>query len=90
MVAAVPLDTYAASCAAIRDTDLRPLMAEVALPVLVVGGRRDNATTASQARLLAQGIPGAALLELDAAHFSNWERPEEFNRAVTDFLLARL
>ena len=34
-------------------------------------------------------IPGARYVELDTSHISNWERPEEFNRAVLGFLLAQ-
>ena len=33
--------------------------------------------------------PRARYVELDTSHISNWERPEEFNRAVLGFLLAQ-
>ena len=35
---------------------------------------------------LAAAIPGAKLVRLDAAHLSNIEQPEAFNRAVLEFL----
>ena len=49
----------------------------------------DLAATPAQGRELAAAIPGARYVELDTSHISNWERPEEFNRAVLGFLLAQ-
>ena len=33
-------------------------------------------------------IRGARVVDLDAAHLSNVERPDEFNAAVRDFITA--
>ena len=78
-------DGYAGCCAALRDADLRGLAPQVACPTLVVTGRRDPATPPEQGKSLAEQIPGARLVELDAAHLSNVERTAEFNTAVLQF-----
>ncbi len=78
---------YAGCCAALRDADLRALVSQVACPALVITGRRDPATPPAQGRWLAEQIAGARLVELDAAHLSNVERPDEFNAAVLKFTI---
>jgi len=77
---------YAGCCAALRDADLRALASRVACPTLVVTGRHDPATPPEQGQWLAEQIPGAQLVEFDAAHLSNVERPDEFNTAVLGFM----
>ncbi|HUP03785.1 MAG TPA: alpha/beta fold hydrolase [Bryobacteraceae bacterium] len=80
---------YAGCCAAIRDQDQRELMARVRVPTLVIGGDRDvSMPWPGNGQALAEGIPGARAVVLHAAHFSNLEQPEEFNRALVEFLLA--
>ena len=86
MVAGTNPDGYVGCCAALRDADLRPLAASVAVPTLVIVGTHDVATTAADGYWLADAIPGAKLIELDAAHLSNVERAEAFNDAVRTFL----
>lgn len=79
---------YAGCCAAIRDMDHRPLLGGIAVPVLVIGGDRDAATPwEGHGNVLASGIPGARVVQLDAAHLSNIERPASFNAALFEFLL---
>ena len=68
--------------------DLRPLAAAVTVPTLVIVGTHDVATTAADGYWLADAIPGARLVELDAAHLSNVERAEAFNDAMRTFLHA--
>jgi 3-oxoadipate enol-lactonase/4-carboxymuconolactone decarboxylase len=79
---------YAACCAAVRDADLRAGLGRIRCPTLIVAGLHDKATPPEASRAMAAGIPGARLVELDAAHLSNWERPQEFTRAVLGFLVA--
>jgi 3-oxoadipate enol-lactonase len=57
------------------------------MPTLVISGRHDVAATPEDGRDLQAGIPNARYVELDASYLSNWERPEEFNRTVVDFLM---
>jgi 3-oxoadipate enol-lactonase/4-carboxymuconolactone decarboxylase len=79
---------YAGCCAAIRDMDHRPLLADIKAPVLVIGGDDDASTPwIGHGQVLAQGIPGARSVKLAGAHLSNVERPSSFTSALFDFLL---
>jgi 3-oxoadipate enol-lactonase len=77
---------YAGSCAAIRDMDMRRLVALIDCPTLVIGGTLDPATPSSHSEAIASAILGADLLMLEAAHLSNVEQPEAFLRAVLSHL----
>lgn len=88
MLRHVPPQGYVAACAAVRDMDLRETIRVIDKPVLVIAGTRDPATPAPLGREIAASIRGAAYVELDTAHLSNIERPEEFTAAVVKFLTA--
>jgi 3-oxoadipate enol-lactonase len=77
---------YAGCCAAIRDMDQREAIKSITNPVLVVIGQHDPATTPAAGELIAAAIPGARTLRLEAAHFSNCELPEAYNKGVAAFL----
>jgi 3-oxoadipate enol-lactonase len=79
---------YLGCCAALRDADLRADAAGVRAPSLVVTGTHDPATPPADGAWLAATIPGAQLVELDAAHLSNLERAEAFTEALLRFLTA--
>lgn len=80
---------YAASCAAVRDADLRDAVKTIPIPVLVIAGSADPSTPATEGKALADSIPGAGYVELDAAHLSNREKPGQFTEALLDFILGR-
>ncbi|MGF6771700.1 3-oxoadipate enol-lactonase [Paraburkholderia sp. GAS199] len=77
---------YASNCEAIDATDLRPEAPGIKLPTLVISGTHDLAATPAQGRELAQSIPGARYVELDASHISNIEQVDAFTKTVLDFL----
>lgn len=81
-----PMAGYLGCCAALRDADLRPLAAQVRAPTLVVTGAHDGATPPADGEWLAEAIPGATLLPLDAGHLSNVECAPEFTAALLAFL----
>jgi 3-oxoadipate enol-lactonase len=83
---ATPVTGYLGCCAALRDADLRADAGRIRAPTLVVIGTHDPATPPADGRFLAGVIPGASLLELDAAHLSNIERAAAFTGAVAQFL----
>lgn len=89
MLTATPAEGYAACCAAIRDADLRPSLAKVGVPTLVIAGTHDAVTTPADAAFLVKNIPGARGAEIGAAHLSNIEAPGNFNKSVLRFLSAR-
>jgi 3-oxoadipate enol-lactonase / 4-carboxymuconolactone decarboxylase len=79
---------YAGCCAVIRDLDLRDALGSIAVPTLVIAGDRDIPMPwAGHSDLLAERIPGARVVRLDAAHLSNLERPRDFLAALLGFLL---
>ncbi|SDV46345.1 3-oxoadipate enol-lactonase [Chitinasiproducens palmae] len=78
---------YAANCRALAASDLRERIASITQPTLVIAGSGDVPTPPSDAAFLASHIQNARLVEFDAAHLSNWEQPQAFAEAVSDFLL---
>ncbi|WP_129647758.1 3-oxoadipate enol-lactonase [Peristeroidobacter agariperforans] len=81
---------YAACCAAIRDMDQRESIKNITAKTLVIGGMHDAGTTPAHADFMANSIPEAKLVLLDAAHLSNVERAEEFNATLIEFLQGEL
>lgn len=88
MLLACDVQGYAGCCAAIRDMDLRPSAALIAPPTLVIAGRQDPSTSVEDGRWLADAAKDGRLVEIDAAHLSNVEKPNEFQAAALDFLTA--
>jgi 3-oxoadipate enol-lactonase len=88
MLLATPPEGYAGCCAAIRDMDQTESIRGIRLPTLVVVGKHDPATLPAYGELIAERIPGARLVVLDAAHLSNIEAAAAFNEAVVGFLSA--
>lgn len=86
MVLATPGHGYAACCAAIRDMDQREAIRKITTPTLVVAGEKDPATPPALGREIHQLIKGSELVLLDAAHLSNIEKTDDYNRAVLGFL----
>ncbi|MGC1620220.1 MAG: 3-oxoadipate enol-lactonase [Candidatus Acidiferrum sp.] len=79
---------YIANCAAIRDFDVRDVIRDVHVPTLVITGTNDAATTPADGHYLADRIPGARYVELNAAHLSNIEDSKRFNHELSSFLLS--
>jgi len=86
MMERTPASGYAACCAAIRDMDQREEVQAIAAPTLVIVGTHDGATPPADGHFLAERIPGARLVELDAAHLSNIEAAPAFNATLASFL----
>lgn len=77
---------YTATCAAIRDMDMRAIMETNKLPTLIIAGLHDLATPIEQSELLHHAYADSRLLTLDACHLSNIEQAESFNEVVIRFL----
>jgi 3-oxoadipate enol-lactonase len=77
---------YVACCAAVRDFDCREKLSAIRTPTLVLAGAHDPATPAADGRFLAQQIPGARYVDLNAAHLSNIEAQDQFNHELAAFL----
>ncbi|HTH96410.1 MAG TPA: 3-oxoadipate enol-lactonase [Stellaceae bacterium] len=78
---------YAACCAAIPQISVTERLPEIRVPVRVVVGKQDLSTTVEHAQHIVDNLPGSDLVVIDqAAHLSNVEQPEAFNRALIEFL----
>jgi 3-oxoadipate enol-lactonase len=80
------VEGYLGNCAAVRDFDFRNAVGAVRLPSLVVSGKWDAATPPESGGFLAEKIPGAKYVELEAAHLSNIEASSRFNSELSRFL----
>ena len=79
--------TFHGACAALAALDLRPQLASVAVPVLVLVGEMDEATPPAMSRELAAGLPDARLVVLPGcAHVPQLQAPEVFLAAIGGFL----
>lgn len=89
MIAAIPDEGYAASCAAIEQMDLVEVLPKITAPTLVIAGAQDPATPVEHAEVIAGGIPNARLEVVEgAAHLGNFEQPERFSALILDHLAA--
>ena len=86
MIANTSPDGYAANCGAIRDMDQRETISRIRARTLVIGGSHDPVIPAADVRYLADTIPDAKLVELDASHLSNVEAADAFTNALLKFL----
>lgn len=81
----------AAVAAALRGmaerSDSRPDLPTINVPTLVIVGKEDTLTPPSDSREIADGIPGAKLVEIPAAgHMSPMEQPAAVTEALLGFL----
>ncbi|MFC7406750.1 3-oxoadipate enol-lactonase [Georgenia alba] len=78
---------YAATCEALATADLRAEISRITAPTLAIGGTGDVPTPPAATRAIADTVPGARYLELEAAHISNVEAAAPFTAAVLDFIV---
>jgi 3-oxoadipate enol-lactonase/4-carboxymuconolactone decarboxylase len=80
-------DGYSGCGAAIRDMDLLSRLPGIAVPTLVIGGRKDVSTPfEGHGDRIAAAIPAARATMLDTAHLPCLEAPNAFAGAVRDFI----
>lgn len=77
---------YVGCCAALRDMDLRPLLARIAAPTMVVTCRDDQSTPAPMGEAIAEAIPGAQHVQWTLAHIPMVEAPEPYVELLAAFL----
>jgi pimeloyl-ACP methyl ester carboxylesterase len=62
-------------------------LARISVPTLVLWSEHNPGTGPDVGRMIADRIPGAEFVSMaDAAHWPQWEHPEEHDRLVTAFL----
>lgn len=82
-----PVAGFAGSCEAIAKIDVLDRLKEIDCPALVIVGEHDHGTPPEMARQIQANLRGSELLIIpSAAHLSNVEQPEIFNKALAGFL----
>jgi 3-oxoadipate enol-lactonase len=89
MLLASPVEGYIACCEALSTLDQRALLPKITSPTLVIAGRQDKSTPVEAGEVIRDGIPGAQMTLLDAAHISNVEQADAFTKAVLTFVNPR-
>ena len=89
MFLATNAEGYCACGEAIRDMDLRPVLAKIGAPTLVIAGRYDPATPLDANEFIQAHIPDARIAVLEAAHLANVEQPRAYADTVLEFLLEK-
>ena len=85
LIESTPVAGYAGCGHALMKVNLTARLKDIARPVLAIAGEQD--VSAPGTRYLGENIPGAKLVMIpQAAHISNLEQPEAFNRALREFL----
>ncbi len=80
---------YAGCCEAIAAMDLRPALASITAPTLVIAAADDPATPPAHGAVIASGIAGARLVVVrEAAHLANVSAAGQVGYALLSALLA--
>lgn len=86
-VAGTSVAGYVGCVHALLGLDYRRRLAGIEVPMLFIAGEEDAGVPVEAMRGMHQTVPGSRFAVLaGAGHISNIERPEEFNRAVGEFL----
>jgi len=84
---AVHRESYLKTVEASTAQDLAATIENIRAPTLVITSTADNLYPVRISEEIARRIPGARLVVIEGAgHLSNLERPQEFNRAIAEFL----
>jgi len=87
MIRATPATGYVGCSHAIPKINLTARLKEIRCPALIIVGKDDAGTPVAMAEDIHQALPGSELVVIpSAAHLSNLEQPDAFNRALGDFL----
>ena len=89
MIRTTPPAGYAGCCHAISALDLTDKISAIKMPTIAIVGEDDPGTPVVAHEVIHEKIAGSKLEILKcAAHLSNMEQPEAFNKALTGFLLS--
>lgn len=87
IMAEIHPDGYRQAAKAYSETDARPILDGIRVPVLVLWGECDSVVPREESDYLVEHVQGAQFeLVPKAGHLSNQENPEAFNDAIRRFL----
>jgi 3-oxoadipate enol-lactonase len=89
LIASTAVAGYVGCCHAIPKINLSARLKEIKIPILVLCGDLDPGTPPAMAEEIHRSAPGSKLVMIkQAAHLANVEQPEQFTRALQEFLAA--
>ena len=89
MIRTTPPAGYAGCCHAISALDLTDKISAIKMPTIAIVGEDDPGTPVAAHKVIQEKIAGCRLEILkSAAHLSNMEQPDAFNKALTGFLFS--
>jgi 3-oxoadipate enol-lactonase len=90
LIVDTPVDGYAGCSYSIPRINFTSQLKTIDVPILVLVGMEDPATTVVMAQQIHAAAPGSSLAIIDgASHLSNMEQPVAFNAAIQSFLNRR-
>ncbi len=79
--------SFLISIATLRNTDLRPDLHKITVPVMGMYGDRDNIVNPNQWQPLQQGVQTVRIEQYkNAGHFIMLDEPQDFKAKLKDFL----
>ena len=83
----ISADSFFQSIGTLRETDLRPVIGELQMPLLGIYGKRDKIVHPNQGNVLKEFAPKSRIEWFDkAGHFPMLDDTEHFHRVIQDFL----
>jgi 3-oxoadipate enol-lactonase len=90
MIRTTPPAGYAGCCHAISALDLTDRISAIKMPTIAIVGEDDPGTPVAAHKVIHERIAGSRLEIIPkAAHLSNMEQPDIFNKALTGFLFSQ-
>jgi len=87
LIASTPVAGYVGCCRAIPKLNLTARLKEIKVPIQIIVGADDQGTPVAMSQAIHDNAPGSRLDILpSAAHLSNIEQPQAFDRALGEFL----
>jgi len=87
LIADTPVPGYVGCCHAIPKLNLTARLKEIKVPIQIIVGADDQGTPVAMSKEIHENAPGSRLDILpQAAHLSNIEQPQAFDRALGEFL----
>ncbi len=87
LIADTPVPGYVGCCYAIPKLNLTARLKEITVPIQIIVGADDQGTPVAMSKEIHENAPGSRLDILpNAAHLSNIEQPQAFDRALAEFL----
>lgn len=81
------LESFYYSIASLRQTDLRPRLEEIKVPMMGIYGRVDRIVSPKQGKVLSRGAPQADIRYFKkSGHFPMLDEPQRFYQTLQEFL----